>query len=61
MKSRSRNFARFMRGVVRSPDLASHPLVLEFLKIDHYSIDKKVGMKEFSKKLITRLEELQKE
>ena len=31
------------------------------LKIDHFSIDKKVGMKEFSKKLITRLEELQKE
>ena len=45
---------------MRSPELASHPLVVEFLKIDHSKVDSKIGMKEFSKKLIQKEQELQK-
>ena len=44
---------------MRSNELASHPLVVEFLKIDHSAIDNKIGMKEFSKKL-TKEEDLLK-
>lgn len=48
---RERWFSRFLRGVVRCHELLNHPLVTEFLKIDHHSIDSKLGMKDFSKKL----------
>ena len=48
---KQRTFSRFLRGIVRSPDLSTHPLVIEFLKIDHYTIDKKNGLKEFTKRL----------
>jgi hypothetical protein len=45
---------------LRSPELASHPLVVEFLKTDHSKVDPKIGMKEFSKKLIAKEQELTK-
>ena len=41
-----------MRGIVRSPILASHPLVSEFLKTDHSLRDKRFGIKNFSKELV---------
>ena len=49
--NREKGFARFLRGITRSADLLSHPLVVEFLQVDHSKIDYKSGMKEFSKKL----------
>jgi len=58
LRARARTFSRFLRGVLRSPDLCNHHLVLEFFKIDHHKIDTKVGMKEFSKKLTTALTDL---
>lgn len=57
---KQRTFSRFLRGIVRSPDLATHPLVIEFLKIDHYNIDKKNGLKEFSKRLQQKEQQLVK-
>jgi hypothetical protein len=48
---RERSFSRFIRSVLRSKDLCSHPLVMEFLKTDHYLSDQKNGMRDFSKKL----------
>ena len=57
---REKSFSRFLRSVIRSPELASHPLVLEFLKIDHSKIDSKIGMREFNRKLITAETDLQK-
>lgn len=48
---RERWFSRFLRGIVRCRELLNHPLVVEFLKIDHHAIDNKVGMKDFTKKL----------
>lgn len=44
---RERSFARFLRGIVRSAELSNHPMVREFLKVDHHSQDEKNGMKEF--------------
>jgi len=35
LHKREKSFSRFLRSVIRSPELASHPLVLEFLKVDH--------------------------
>lgn len=57
---RERWFSRFLRGVVRSHELLNHPLVIEFLKIDHHGIDSKLGMKDFTKKLQTHEQSLQK-
>lgn len=53
MRVRERSFARFLRGILRSPELSSHPNVVEFLRVDH-SKDNKMGysMKDFTKKLI---------
>ena len=51
ISQRQRSFSRFVRALVLSPALSSHPLILEFLKIDHFSIDKKNGLRDFSKKL----------
>lgn len=48
---RERTFSRFLRGIVRSKTLASHPLVYEFLKVDHHSVDRRNGMRNFSKEL----------
>lgn len=55
---RERWFSRFLRGVVRCHELLNHPLVTEFFKIDHHSIDSKLGMKEFTKKLQTHEQSL---
>ena len=35
--------------------------MVEFLKVDHYELDNKVGLKEFGKKLTLELENLQKQ
>jgi len=44
-------FSRFLRGIVRSPVLSTHSLVVEFLGTDHYSTNKIVGLNDFNKKL----------
>ena len=58
MHNREKSFSRYLRSILRSPELASHPLVVEFLKTDHSKVDAKIGMKEFSKKLIQKESEL---
>jgi hypothetical protein len=60
MHNREKSFSRYLRSILRSPELSSHPLVVEFLKTDHSKIDAKIGMREFSKKLIAKEQELQK-
>lgn len=57
---RERTFARFLRGIVRSQPLASHPLVLEFLKTDHHQKGAETGMRNFSKELKQKEEEYKK-
>ena len=52
MDNRKKSFSRFLRSILRSPELCSHPLVVEFLRVDHSKLDEKEGMKKFSKKLI---------
>lgn len=51
LRVREKKFSRFLRGIIRSPTLASHPAVLEFLNTDHYAKDKINGLKEFTKTL----------
>ena len=60
MHLRERTFARFLRGLTRSKEFGSHPLVLEFLKTDHFIKNKIEGMKEFSKRLAQKDQDLQK-
>jgi len=33
---REKFFSRFLRGVLRSPEIRNHPTVLEFFKVDHF-------------------------
>lgn len=49
LRNREKTFSRFLRGIVKSPEIASSSLVLQFLKIDHFAADPKNGLKEFSK------------
>ena len=56
MRNREKTFSRFLRGILRSKELRTHPFVLEFLKIDHKKMDAVRGMKDFSKRL-TQLEQ----
>ena len=58
---RGRSFSRFLRGVVRTPTLLNHHLVIEFLKIDHNHTKSKFSMKDFTKKLINAEADLTKE
>jgi len=51
LKNRQKTFSRFLRSVLKSQVLSSHPFVLEFLKIDHSRIDAKIGMRDFTKRL----------
>ena len=44
-------FSRFLRGIVRSPVLSTHSLVVEFLGTDHYMKNKIQGLNDFNKKL----------
>jgi len=44
-------FSRFLRGIVRSPILSTHTLVVEFLGTDHYNDNKLRGLNDFNKKL----------
>lgn len=44
-------FSRFLRGIVRSPVLSTHSLVVEFLGTDHYNTNRIVGLNDFNKKL----------
>lgn len=60
LRNREKYFERFLRSVLKSPSLSGHPCVLEFLKIDHYKVDPKLGVKEFSKKLSSIESELNK-
>jgi hypothetical protein len=55
---RERTFSRFLRSIVRSPQLASHPIVFEFLKTDHHHTDPKNGMRYFSKELQAKEQEI---
>ena len=32
---RERSFSRFLRGIIRSPEILNHPLVIAFLTVDH--------------------------
>lgn len=48
---RERSFSRFLRGVIRCPELLNHDLVIEYLT-KQQTTDK--DLKEFSKKLLTR-------
>jgi len=48
---REKFFSRFLRGVLRSPDLRNHPLVLEFFKTDHFQDGGNAGLKLFSQSL----------
>ena len=48
---REKFFSRFLRGILRSPDLRNHPLVLEFFKTDHFQDDGNAGLKLFSQSL----------
>jgi len=48
---REKFFARFLRGILRSPELRNHPLVLEFFKIDHFKDGENAGMKLFTQSL----------
>ena len=45
---------------MKSPFLSAHPIVLEFLKIDHHKIDDKFGLKDFTKRLTYEESELVK-
>ena len=56
LRNREKTFSRFLRGILRSKELSTHPFVLEFLKIDHAQMDRVRGMKDFSKRL-TQLEQ----
>lgn len=55
---RERSFSRFLRGIIRSPELLNHPLVLEFLTVDH---KKDKDLKEFTRKLQTKEQQMLKE
>ena len=46
---RERSFSRFLRGIIRCPEILNHELVIEFLTFDH---KKDKEMKEFSKRLL---------
>lgn len=48
---REKFFSRFLRGILRSPELRNHPLVLEFFKTDHFKDGENAGMKLFSQSL----------
>jgi fatty acid/phospholipid biosynthesis enzyme len=54
-------FSRFLRGIVRSPILSTHSLVVEFLGTDHYNEFKVNGLNEFNKKLTDLEAKLQKD
>jgi hypothetical protein len=60
MDNRKRSFSRFIRSVLRSPELSSHPLLVEFLKEDHSRQEDKEGMKLFSKRLMKEEDDLKK-
>lgn len=51
LENRQKTMARFLRGILRSPDLRSHPLVLEFFKVDHFKEGGWSKLKEFSQAL----------
>lgn len=54
---RERSFSRFLRGIIRNPEILNHPLVIEFLTVDH---KKPVDMKAFSKRLLSAEQRLMK-
>lgn len=51
MRNREKTFSRFLRSILKSKYLCSHPLLFEFLKVDHHNLDKKIGLRNFTKKL----------
>jgi len=51
LMNREKSFSRFLRSVTRCAEFVSHPIVYEFLNVDHSKGKKKDGMKTFSKKL----------
>lgn len=46
--------------MIRSKILTTHPILVEFLKTDHFKIDEKFGLKDFSKRLNFEEQELNK-
>lgn len=50
LQLRERSFSRFLRGIIRCPEILNHELVIDFLTKDHAN-DKE--LKEFTKKLVT--------
>jgi hypothetical protein len=60
LTNRQKSFTRFLRSVLKSKYLSSHPVLLEFLKIDHKKIDEKYGLKDFTKRLAFEETELTK-
>lgn len=52
LRSREKNFSRFLRGILRHAELSAHPFVKEFLQVDHHKKNRKDGMKDFSKRLL---------
>lgn len=54
---RERSFSRFLRGIIRCPEILNHPLVIEFLTVDH---KKPSEMKAFSKRLLNAEQKLLK-
>ena len=44
-------FSRFLRGIIRSPVLSTHSIVVEFLGTDHYNTARIKGLNDFNKKL----------
>ena len=51
IRNRSKMFSRFLRGIVRSPVLSTHTLVVEFLGTDHHGDSQVKGLNDFNKKL----------
>jgi hypothetical protein len=61
IRNRQKMFSRFLRGIVRSPVLSTHSLVVEFLGTDHYNAEKIKGLNDFNKKLTELDAKLQKD
>lgn len=55
---RERSFSRFLRGIIRSPEILNHPLVIDFLTIDHSK--SQTGLRDFSQTLLTEEQALLK-
>ena len=51
IERRQKTFSRFLRGIIRHPDICTHPFVEEFVRVDHSKVNPQKGMKEFSKRL----------